>query len=86
MTDKISCPIFLQQEKEIKILTDKINRNKEPLEKSRLAQELLQEVVILINCDEFKEANVDCRYCRKISKLRAETANMVLNAAKIFKG
>ena len=82
MTKKIYCPLLLQQEKEIQILTDRINQCKIPQEKVQIAHELLQKVRFLLNCNDFKDADVDCSCCRTIAKLREETANLVLKAGK----
>lgn len=80
---KISCAIFQKQEQEVKALTDKINKAKGVSEKARYAGELQEEVNILLNCDGYSEARLDCKTCHTIANLRKATAGVIIKAKKL---
>jgi len=72
----IKCPLFLAEEKKIKRITDRINEAETFGEKAKQAQELLDEVDVLLQCENYDKKNFDCVNCRRISNIRRETANL----------
>ncbi len=72
----IKCPLFLVEEKKIKRITDGINEAETLGKKAEKAKELLDEVDILLQCENYDEKNPDCVNCRRISNIRRETANL----------
>jgi hypothetical protein len=80
---KISCPVFQRQEPEIKALTDKINKAKGVSEKAGYAEELQKEVGVLLRCDAYDEARLDCKNCHTIANLRKAAAGLIIKAKKL---
>ncbi|MBN1348358.1 hypothetical protein JXJ21_03050 [candidate division KSB1 bacterium] len=83
MKTTIACPIFRQQEKTIDRLTRQINQSKDIQEKANAAHELLEETSILLNCEKYDEQSGDCMHCVMISKMRTETAQILLKASQL---
>ena len=81
--NKISCPIFNKQEPAIKQIIDEINKARGVQEKTRWAEELLNEVTLILACPNHDGAKLDCMNCRTICELRNRTANLVLKASKL---
>ncbi len=82
-TDRIGCPLFQEEEQEIKTLTDRINTSKKTVEKAMYAGELLRETDILLECAEYDGARPDCKNCRTIANLRKATAGLIIMAGKL---
>lgn len=80
---KISCPIFQKQESVIKDITNKINAIKGVTEKAVFAEELRKEVDVLLACQDYKDASIDCENCRFIAALRKKTADIIIKAKKL---
>lgn len=81
--DRIGCPLFQEEEREIKTLTDRINATKKTAEKARYAGELLRETDILLECAEYDGARPDCKNCRTITNLQKATARLLVKAGKL---
>ncbi|MCG2660129.1 MAG: hypothetical protein L6437_07795 [Kiritimatiellae bacterium] len=77
---EIKCPIFLKREWTIKTMTRDINEAKAVSDKAERAQQLKQEVGMLLTCEKYDEKNEDCRNCRIISTLRKQTAELLIKA------
>ena len=72
----IRCPLFLAEEEKIKKITDRINGAETFGDKAKQAQELLDGVAVLLECEDYDRKNSDCVNCRRISNLRRETATL----------
>jgi hypothetical protein len=81
--NKITCSIFQKQEPVIADITAKINSAKGVLEKAEFAEELQQEVNILLSCPDYNQGNTDCSNCRFIANVRKKTADLVIKAKKL---
>ncbi len=81
----IKCPLFLAEEKKIKRITDGINEAETLGKKAEKAKELLDEVDILLQCENYDEKNPDCVNCRRISNLRMETATLFVKPGEAGK-
>ncbi|MBI5167593.1 MAG: hypothetical protein HY998_07620 [candidate division NC10 bacterium] len=79
-TPQIDCPIFLEEENKIRELTNGINKARRLEEKAKLALALLEEVDVLLNCQEFDDKRMDCINCRRVSELRKKTAELIIKA------
>ena len=82
---QINCPIdlFPRQEAEIARLTEAINAARTAEAKAPSAEALLETVNVLLACEVYDEARLDCRLCRNFSELRAKTANLILKAGRL---
>lgn len=80
---KISCPTFKKQEPIIKNITDKINMAKQMQEKARFAEELENEVDVILSCTDYKKESLECNNCHIIAKLRKKTANLIIKAKRL---
>jgi len=80
---KINCPTFQKQEAVIKDITAKINSAKGVLEKAEFAEELQQEVNVLLSCPDYNQESTDCNNCRFIANVRKKTADLVIKAKKL---
>jgi hypothetical protein len=80
---KINCSIFQKQEPVIEEITAKINGVKGVLEKADFAEELLQEVNILLSCTDYKQQSTDCSNCRFIANMRKKAADIIIKAKKL---
>jgi hypothetical protein len=85
---QINCPIdlFPRQEAEIARLTEAINAARTAEAKAPAAEALLEAVNVLLACEVYDEARLDCRLCRNFSELRAKTAGLVLQAGRLSRG
>lgn len=82
--EKISCSIYQKHEPRIESATDRINRARDPREKIRHAEKLLEEVKGLLDCSEYKEKDPVCSSCRTIANLRKQTAELIVRAKKLI--
>jgi len=80
---KINCSVFQKQEPVIKDITAKINSAKGVLAKAEFAEELQEEVDVLLSCSDYNEGNIDCSNCRFIANVRKKTADLVIKAKKL---
>lgn len=82
---QINCPIdlFPRQEAEIVRLTEALNAARTTEAKAPSAEALLEAVNVLLACEVYDEARLDCRLCRNFSELRAKTANLILKAGRL---
>jgi hypothetical protein len=80
---KINCLVFQKQEPAIADITAKINNAKDVLEKADFAEELQEEVDILLSCPDYNEKSKDCSNCRFIANVRKKTADLVIKAKKL---
>ncbi len=83
-TSGIRCPIGLygKHEPEIAGLTAIINRSSSERERSRAAQDLSRIVVLLRDCGEYDEGNLNCRMCREVVFLREKTVSAAQQAGR----
>ena len=80
---KINCQTFQKQEPVIEEITAKINGAKGVLEKTEFAEELQQEVNILLACPDYDGKSKECGNCRFIANVRKKTADLVIKAKKL---
>jgi hypothetical protein len=80
---EINCPMFQKQEPVIEEITAKINGAKRVLEKADFAEELQQEVNVLLSCPDYNQESTDCSNCRFIANMRNRTADIVIKAKKL---
>jgi hypothetical protein len=80
---KINCPTFQKQEPVIEEITAKINDAKGVLEKADFAEELQQEVNVLLSCTDYKKQSIDCSNCHFIANMRKKAADIVIKAKKL---
>ena len=79
----INCLTFQKQEPVIKDITDRINIGETVLEKATFAEELQEEVNVLLSCTNYDEASINCKNCYFIANLRKKTANLIIKAKKL---
>lgn len=84
-TSKIQCPIHLFEPQEVKIeaLTKSINSARTVSEKMPFVRDLIDEVKVLLACESYDQANLNCGLCRSFSELRLQTANTIASAAAL---
>ena len=80
---EISCSVFRKQEPVIKDITAKINGAKEVLAKAEFAEELRQEVKVLLSCPDYNQQSTDCSNCRFIANMRKKAADLVIKAKRL---
>jgi hypothetical protein len=82
---RIHCPIdlFPRQEAEIARLTDALNQAATAAEKAPWAEAMIEAVDVLLACEQYAEASLDCLLCRRFSRLRRETATLVVQASRL---
>ena len=80
---KISCSIFQKQEALIKDITNKINAIEGVAGKAVFAEKLRKEVDVLLACQDYKDANLDCKNCHFIANLRKKTTDLIIKAKKL---
>lgn len=80
----IECHIFLQREPQVKFLINRINSTKSIDEKAQFAEQLFNEVKILLDCKDYNEECLDCITCQTVSNLRAKMANLILKTSVVF--
>ena len=80
---KINCPIFLKREWTIKQLTRDINEAKSISDKADRAMHLKNEVEMLLSCEKYDQKSEDCKNCQTISKLRKQTAELLLKVKEL---
>lgn len=74
----ITCNIFLEGERAIKVLTKEINSAPAGQPKVLKAEELLKEVEGLLGCQKYDPTSLECQSCRRVANLRKQTAQLVL--------
>ena len=74
---KIRCPVFLEEEKKIRVITDGINEAKIFREKVERSKELVNEAELLLSCKDYDDKNTDCKNCRRISQMRQSTGKLI---------
>ncbi len=79
----INCLTFQKQEPVIKDITDRINIGETVLEKATFAEELQEEVDVLLSCTNYDKASINCKNCHFIANLRKKTANLIIKAKKL---
>jgi hypothetical protein len=79
----INCLTFQKQEPVIKDITDRINIGETVLEKATFAEELQEEVNVLLSCTNYDKASINCKNCYFIANLRKKTANLIIKAKKL---
>jgi hypothetical protein len=80
---KINCPTFRKQEPVIQDITAKINSAKAVQAKAAFAEELQEEVGVLLSCPDYDQANQECENCRFVANLRNKTAALIAKAKKL---
>ncbi|MBL7183775.1 MAG: hypothetical protein ISS50_04920 [Anaerolineae bacterium] len=80
----IRCPRFSAQERICVGLTEQINAARTAVEKAARAEDLIEVVQELLDCEEYEEEeSLDCQYCRNVSLLRKKTAELVRKASAL---
>ena len=84
-TSTIRCPIHLFEPQEVKIeaLTQSINAARTASEKMPFVHDLIDEVNVLLACESYDQANLNCGLCRGFSELRMETATLIMKAGAL---
>lgn len=80
----INCSVFKKNEPEIKILTDRINKAGNVLQKIKFAEELLEKANEQLTCPQYDKDNFECRNCKTISEVRKETAGLIIKTKKLL--
>ena len=80
---KINCAVFQKQEAVIKDITGKINAIEGVAAKAVFAEILRNEVDVLLACQDYKGASIDCENCRFIANLRKRTADIIIKVKKL---
>ena len=75
--------LFARQEAKVAQLTEAMNRAGTATEKAAVAEALLIEVDVLLECEQFDLGSADCRLCTGFSKLRHQTATLVVEAGRL---
>lgn len=87
---QIRCPIFLEEEKKIKKITDEINKAEPFGKKAERSKDLVEEAEKLLACEKYDDKSMDCKSCRMISKVRKSTGKLISEpkevVAEITKG
>jgi len=79
----IECPIFLKREWTIKQLTRDINAAGKVSDKAERAEQLKNQVELLLSCEKYDEKKEDCKKCKTISMLRKQTAELLIKAEEL---
>jgi len=69
--------LFAKQEVEISRLSQAITQARTVGEKAPQAQALMEAVDVLLACEHYDAASVDCRLCHNFSELRRKTATLI---------
>lgn len=80
---KISCQVFQKQEAVIKDITSKINAIEGVTGKAVFAEELRKEADVLLVCQDYKDASLDCKNCHFIAALRRKTTDLIVKSKKL---
>lgn len=82
---RIVCPvgILAAQEDEIRRLTEALNHAARLPEKVALARRLQAVAEGLVACRDRRAGDINCRACQDFSRLRANTASLILRAAQL---
>ena len=80
---EINCSIFLKREWSIKELTRDINDAKTVSDKDGRVGRLKNELEMLLSCAKYDHKSEDCNNCQTISKLRKQTAELLLKVKEI---
>jgi ArsR family transcriptional regulator len=78
---KMSCANYLQTERVIKRLNEEINRAKDAATKASKARELMKVADSLLSCVDFKKGNWNCENCQRVTSLRKEASQIVLQVS-----
>ena len=79
----ITCDEFQSKESICAALTEQVNAAQNISQKAAKAKELIEVAEGLLACEEYEEANVECRYCRRFSVLRKKTAALILKMGSL---
>lgn len=79
----VNCSTFQKEELLIRDITDKINMARTVLEKATFAQDLKEEGDVLLSCTHYDKANMNCKNCHFIAKLREQAAELIIKAKKL---
>ena len=81
----IQCPIglFDAHQGRIGTLVAGINAAPTTAEKTPYAQDLMDEVAVLLACVSYDAANRNCNLCRGFSRLRHQTATLIVQADRV---
>lgn len=83
ISNGVNCAVFQKQEAIIKDITSKINAIEGVAGKAVFAEELRKEVDVLLACQDYKDASLDCKNCRFITALRKRTADLIVKVKKL---
>lgn len=81
----IDCPtnLFPEQEVEVYRLTQAINQARTVKEKAPWAQELIETVNVLLDCEHYDGKNLNCHLCHNFSELRREVFTLVVSLGRL---
>ena len=77
----MSCSKYLQTEREIKRLNEEINRARDVATKVSGANELMRVADSLLSCTDFEKGNWNCENCYRVTSLRKEASQIILQVS-----
>ena len=80
---RVKCAIFQPKNESIEKITQKINKAQNIKEKASLVKYLLKDVEDLLSCKYFDKKRSGCKICQYISKIRKETAGLILKVEQL---
>jgi len=79
---RMSCSKYLETERNIKRLTEEINRAEDVATKVAKARELMEVANSLLSCVDYKKGNWNCENCHRVASLRKETSQIILHVSR----
>jgi len=79
---RMSCSRYLEMERAIKRLTEKINRAEDVATKVARARELMGVADSLLSCVDYERGNWNCENCRRVASLRKEASQIILHVSR----
>jgi hypothetical protein len=80
---KKNCQVFRVQESRIKKIMNKINEIDGMMEKARFAEELQNEIAVLLFCPDKVARKAECKNCQFIANLRKKTVDLIIVVDKL---
>jgi predicted transcriptional regulator len=78
---KMSCSKYQQTERVIKRLNEEINRARDVTTKVSKARELMRVADSLLSCADFERGNWNCENCHRVTSLRKEASQIILQVS-----
>ncbi|KPV63517.1 MAG: Helix-turn-helix domain protein [Candidatus Bathyarchaeota archaeon BA2] len=79
---RMSCPKYLKMERAIKQLNEEINRAEDVAVKAAKARELMEMADVLLSCEDYEKGNWNCENCHRITSLRKEVSQIILQVSE----